>query len=917
MIRADTLDLQNPNSPSAKDHTKQPSHPAPLGIGPAGAHQAQTIRQAEQEALSEQLHGPVGSNPNQQGFYDDDHDDDYDGQNGIHEDDDGEFGDQEGDDGLEDDMMDKISSSPSIDDGKYTLLPIWPTRTASLSQILMSPVSRLSNFSRNTGAYPLPPFTSIPGSLPFPSWLEASKSYHHHEGEYANKGKLYSNAPTGYPLDFTVDNKLTGLLRQQQDRSIESFQHEPRRAQGFLLPVFEPLTEYGMEDPIDETRWDHDNPGLEDEDILQQLNELADFSSDSDSDDDDNDSDSFQFTEESRFIDSGWGGQCLRDTEDIDFEFVYALHTFVATVEGQANATKGDTMLSATMLGDNPEKSKNPLKKAMRRRNAKTVQFAAPTYHEPAEIDYSDEEEGFDEDSEAAEQGEQTGTTQAQDEAATDATSVVEPLKIKSASTTPAPNGIKRVESSDSMADKAEDPEKERTSDEIFDRRDENVARSRNGTVRNTDSFFKDDTAETKKISLTPRLLRGDSDSLDNEQPASKPRPSLEDRLQPDDKSKDEKKKKEKKSGMLSGLFKRKDKKGKAQDIEEGDFEKVSEEIQRASPQPRDSSENLAQEAKATKPEKAPQRHPSKLQKAPPVTVSPKVSPVKEEATKDSSTTSSDVPRSPTKLVPAPLTLRQVTPNDQTPAQQSVSYVKPNETRERPLSPPPQDKTTYASGDGQDRSTLASSPTEPSIHTVEAVEKDDGVTLPASQHPSTSSRIENEVPTTERRTERLSESPVEVTSIEQTEDADYNSTAQPPGLVHDTSSSERPSVSPVSPSMSSVKSDADQGREGDQSTAPTTLSPHADPHSPATTHSNAPSWSDTSLRAYMDNDDEMRDLLVIIHDKSNVVPAGPDHPVTGNLFGAEKGRLAELQSNLDNMLTSWLARKNGSRLPVI
>lgn len=31
--------------------------------------------------------------------------------------------------------------------------------------------------------------------------------------------------------------------------------------------------------------------------------------------------------------------------EDIDFEFVYALHTFIATVEGQANATKGDTMV--------------------------------------------------------------------------------------------------------------------------------------------------------------------------------------------------------------------------------------------------------------------------------------------------------------------------------------------------------------------------------------------------------------------------------------------------------------------------------------------------------------------------------------------------------------------------------------------
>ena len=37
------------------------------------------------------------------------------------------------------------------------------------------------------------------------------------------------------------------------------------------------------------------------------------------------------------------------------------------------------------------------------------------------------------------------------------------------------------------------------------------VSRSRNGILRNTDSFFKDDTVETKKISLTPNLLRDDS----------------------------------------------------------------------------------------------------------------------------------------------------------------------------------------------------------------------------------------------------------------------------------------------------------------------------------------------------------------------------------------------------------------------
>lgn len=59
----------------------------------------------------------------------------------------------------------------------------------------------------------------------------------------------------------------------------------------------------------------------------------------------DDDTDALFDTLDHRFIDSGWGGECLRETEDINFEFVYALHTFVATVEGQANATKGDTMV--------------------------------------------------------------------------------------------------------------------------------------------------------------------------------------------------------------------------------------------------------------------------------------------------------------------------------------------------------------------------------------------------------------------------------------------------------------------------------------------------------------------------------------------------------------------------------------------
>ncbi|KMP08636.1 hypothetical protein CIRG_08317 [Coccidioides immitis RMSCC 2394] len=52
--------------------------------------------------------------------------------------------------------------------------------------------------------------------------------------------------------------------------------------------------------------------------------------------------------------------------------------------------------LSATMLSDNAEKPKNSLKKAIRRRNAKTVTFASPTYFEASDIDYSTEEEDID-----------------------------------------------------------------------------------------------------------------------------------------------------------------------------------------------------------------------------------------------------------------------------------------------------------------------------------------------------------------------------------------------------------------------------------------------------------------------------------------------------------------------------------------
>ena len=84
--------------------------------------------------------------------------------------------------------------------------------------------------------------------------------------------------------------------------------------------------------------------------------------------------------------------------------------------------------LSATMLGDNNEKSKNPLKKAMRRRNAKTVNFGAPTYIDASDVDYStddDSEHGdFFNDDETLDGEEEDAQEQAED-------IVVEPLRPK------------------------------------------------------------------------------------------------------------------------------------------------------------------------------------------------------------------------------------------------------------------------------------------------------------------------------------------------------------------------------------------------------------------------------------------------------------------------------------------------------
>lgn len=357
----DTLDLQAHDTPSAKDHTRQPAHPAPLGVGPAAPHQNQTLRRAEEEAENDNANGPhVGRNgnlPEEPDFFDDNDD-----PNGQHEADhasgneseEGEYGDQDGDDDLDDDMMDKISSSPSIDDGKYTL-PLWPKRSSSLGvESLLSPIFTPPREARDSSSSP---FTSPPEHFPLLPFEEKDRQTpvnHHHLGEYGGREEVAESHmdADGAGLDNALEKHASRKSAGAELCTLETLDNDEIKAanelkrdlslediQRFLLPLDDPILDNAFDKA--ELKNDYDHDGTDSDEIWEDMDEIEGEALDSEDDDDTEDF----TTDDPRFIDSGWGGECLRDPEDIDFEFVYALHTFVATVEGQANATKGDTMV--------------------------------------------------------------------------------------------------------------------------------------------------------------------------------------------------------------------------------------------------------------------------------------------------------------------------------------------------------------------------------------------------------------------------------------------------------------------------------------------------------------------------------------------------------------------------------------------
>lgn len=126
------------------------------------------------------------------------------------------------------------------------------------------------------------------------------------------------------------------------------------------------------------------------------------------------------------------------------------------------------------MLGDEEDKrtgnSLNPLKKAMKRRNAKTVQFTAPSYVEPSDVEYSsDEEEG---NGEYGAQEQDSATAQSNDQSnQADEGVVSEPLKSRGQARDVRQNGDSLIAQSlrNGGLDQGNAPDAARTSDETFD----------------------------------------------------------------------------------------------------------------------------------------------------------------------------------------------------------------------------------------------------------------------------------------------------------------------------------------------------------------------------------------------------------------------------------------------------------------
>ncbi len=390
------------------------------------------------------------------------------------------------------------------------------------------------------------------------------------------------------------------------------------------------------------------------------------------------------------------------------------------------------------------------------------------------------------------------------------------------------------------------------------------------------------------------------------------------------DKGKEEKKKKDKKPGMLSGLFRRKDKKAKA--VEDDADETISNEknsaessrvssrgSSRSSPVPDFTSEEQSRAEPLS--QQTPARETSnKLQKKARSEGSPaSESPVPQaNASRERSPRAAYGPSRATPAEAAPDTdagtsLRpgrsdSIRMLSRSPDGLSRSGLPPpvSEARQpKALSPEPEQETTEweAVPDKQEQQQKNEEPATTATHAAEsALVPEPAVAATADVPPTASQDRQPGWPVQDANAPRG-------TAIAVTTAAASHSPV--PVLVEMTGAEEQ-SGSVVTPSTSSPETidapelqdehrqpNGEEDASGNRATTPSSFGT-----STATTNTQPP-WNPAGLRAFLDSG-EARDLVIIVNARSNI-QVGPDHPCLGGLFQRQRRRLVELQEVSDSL----------------
>ena len=952
------------------------------------------------------------------------------------------------DDDLDDDLMDKISSSPSIDDGGCSLhslhsLPCTrPTRRESMTPSL-SPTSPSPASSS--------PFTNTPLHFPISSSPPnySPWSAEHHSGEYARTAKEPDSIAQASP-EVSSGSGYENLSIPGQHRHLA--QDTPQLPQILLNnSVDDPFVGVATSPP----RTTNGTPPPMNEDSDSDDSWTTDSDADSwDQSQDQNDaSNDVSFSDDPRFIDSGWGGECLRETEDIDFEFVYALHTFVATVEGQANATKGDTMVllddsnsywwlvrivKDSSIGRDQQSStchfaylaqatspQNTLKRPpndwlvstntgistspqpcsatrprrqrirSRRRCGEETQRLCNLACQPMlkpRITTTRQTRAMVSCLEARNQRSYSSNSSKRPRTSQDKRTVRPRSRCRP--TAREPTATVRLKGPSAQVTMRRGTTKRRG--EV--RRPWTVqwtpkSRATAHYATRTLSSRTENT-ETRKITLTPNLLRDDSSPTSAVAPRERG-PSLES-LEKNgfaDKVKDKKDKKEKK-GMLSGLFKRKDRKAKGLlDSQDSDLEKPDD-LDR-SQAPSKPSEDSLERPSVEQTQTAPLRQPSKgkLQKVHRTrddspqktkgilkTESSIDSPALSVASSEASTSKPAEQQAATMRVVSPEQDGQrglpvedrAQPAETRPQESQAQETRPQENRiqepqpqdNRPQEIRPQENRPAAKAMGSNNpfnkminiqqndepkpETKLETKPEPTVEQVkparERVPMDD-FDSDGSSDPFADPGAQNKSaqPDASVPAGRLSESPVHVSMADaqpptkaavQERDREPDP-RQPPGLTADSSSQETSSpVSTPTPDDSPMKTipehPAGSAMRTGHTPSPTSHAPNAKAipaptrPAPVPTKNEAdrgmsppissdsailPAWSDSSLRAYLDDGSDVRDMLLVVNDTTGVVPVGKDHPLMENLFAEETRTVQGLSGELDRLLTGLLNKR--------